>query len=141
MPVLFGVDSKSKSMAERYAIDHNNLVLSGGDLTANDIARIWDRDLYSKLLSNFSNSGEDLITMDFDDISALLERGNIPFDNTGEYDSLGSSSPIPSNSSGEKDFFIVKITFDNFSLKDDIVEQLQELLDENIGWGGSIHVD
>lgn len=32
MPVLFGVDARSKAEAESYGIDHNNLTLSGGDL-------------------------------------------------------------------------------------------------------------
>lgn len=144
MPVLFGVDSKSKSLAERYAIDHNNLVLSGGDLTANDIARIWDRDLYTKLLTNFSSSGEELVTMDLDDISSLLELGNVKFDNSesDDYNGASSNSSLGGDSSmSDKDFFIVKLTFNNVSLKDDIVEQLEDLLNENIGWDGSIHVD
>jgi hypothetical protein len=42
IPVLFGVDAESERVAESYAIDHNNSVLSGGDFTHVDMERMWD---------------------------------------------------------------------------------------------------
>ena len=42
VPVLFGVDAASQGAAEAYAIDHNNLVLAGGDFDGFDMARLWD---------------------------------------------------------------------------------------------------
>lgn len=42
MPVLFGVDARSRQAAERYGIDHNNLVLAGGGFSAVELARNWE---------------------------------------------------------------------------------------------------
>ena len=42
VPVLFGVDAESEKQAMAYAIDHNNLTMSGGDFSLSEIMRMWD---------------------------------------------------------------------------------------------------
>lgn len=51
VPVLFGVDAESERAAEAYAVDHNNLTMTGGDFDGFDIARMWGPD-YTDLLKN-----------------------------------------------------------------------------------------
>ena len=42
VPVLFGNDLPDEISAQSYAIDHNNLVLGGGNFDVFDTARLWD---------------------------------------------------------------------------------------------------
>jgi hypothetical protein len=72
VPVLFGVDAASKAAAEAYAVSHNNLVLSGGDMTAFDMARLWDAERYMGLLTELAEAGELPESVDGDDLDALL---------------------------------------------------------------------
>ena len=50
VPILFGVDAESEQAAAAYAIDHNNLTLSGGDFDGFEMARLWD-DSYTEMLT------------------------------------------------------------------------------------------
>lgn len=95
IPILFGVNATSRSIAERYAIDHNNLTLMGGDLTMFDIAKIWDRDAYLAVLQDLAVDGEMPVSVDFDDLS-LLEKEGLEFESlpdlTGDADLENSVS-------------------------------------------------
>lgn len=71
IPVLFGVDAKSKLAAEAYGVDHNNLTLSGGDFTVFDMARQWDASYYD-LVRDIAANETELASMNGDAIDALL---------------------------------------------------------------------
>ncbi len=71
MPIVFGVDALSVAKAEQYAIDHNNLTLAGGDATAFDMLRMWDKDKYIQVLERLEQSGDMPITVDSDDLQAI----------------------------------------------------------------------
>ena len=75
VPVLFGIDAKSRTAAERYAIDHNNLTMMGGEFTAYDMMRMWDRDAYLSVLQGLSDEGSLPISVDFDDLNLMLTDG------------------------------------------------------------------
>jgi len=49
LPVIFGADQESREAAERFAIDHNTLTLSGGGFTSEEIDRIFDPQLLEQL--------------------------------------------------------------------------------------------
>lgn len=51
MPLLVGTDAKSLDLAIAYAVDSNNLTMSGGDFTGLDISRMWDSQEYINILS------------------------------------------------------------------------------------------
>ena len=72
MPILFGINSKSAAMAARYAIDHNNLTMLGGDFSLHDVAKMWERDGYIKVLEELAETNTMPVSMDFDDLSALI---------------------------------------------------------------------
>ncbi|KKL86058.1 hypothetical protein LCGC14_1948540, partial [marine sediment metagenome] len=72
VPVLFGNDFASQRRAEAYAMDHNNLVLSGGDFTAFDMANLWDEDEYKALLTDLAQADELPVSVSGDDLDALL---------------------------------------------------------------------
>lgn len=72
MPVLFGVDAKSRSAAESYAIDHNNLTLLGGEFSFYDVVKMWDQDAYAQVLQGLSDEGDMPVTVDYEDLNLLL---------------------------------------------------------------------
>lgn len=94
MPVVFGVDAKSQAAAEALAIDHNNLVLSGGDYTAVDMARLWEGAEYTGLLSDLASLGELPLTVDGDDLDLLLSLGEVePSGGGDDFDATPDDGP------------------------------------------------
>lgn len=71
MPLLIGTDAPSRSLAESYAIDSNNLTMAGGDFNAFDYARMWDPSLYLEILSGLKKTDDLPVTVDVDDLSNL----------------------------------------------------------------------
>lgn len=72
VPVQMGIDAPSRRLAEAFAIDHNNLTLTGGDLTLYDVAGIWNPS-YLDVLTDLRVNGDALpVTVDADDLDALL---------------------------------------------------------------------
>lgn len=71
MPLLIGTDAESHDLATAYAIDSNNLTLSGGDLTALDLARVWDREGYIALLKGLAERQQLPVSVDGDTLDFL----------------------------------------------------------------------
>jgi hypothetical protein len=63
IPVLFGVDSTSKKVAEAYAVDHNNLTMKGGDFDEEDLTLLWDAAMYEEILSRMESNEDRPITV------------------------------------------------------------------------------
>lgn len=76
VPVLFGVDAESERAAQAYALDHNSLVLSGGNYTALDTARMWDQSGYADILTALAEGDELPVSVDGDDLDLILEMVN-----------------------------------------------------------------
>ena len=72
MPVLFGVDARSRAEAESYGVDHNNLTLFGGDLGIDAIMGLWDESGLADLLAELGGQGELPVSLDGEDLDALL---------------------------------------------------------------------
>ncbi|MEI8166050.1 MAG: DNA adenine methylase [Chloroflexales bacterium] len=72
VPVLFGLDSASQAAAESYAVDHNNLTMSGADFTDLDMAKLWEPEGYAALLADLATQGMPPITIDETALDALL---------------------------------------------------------------------
>ena len=72
VPILFGVDAGSAAAAEAYAVDHNNLTMTGGDFPIWDVARMWNAE-YTTILQDLAGQGQFPVTVDGDDLDALLE--------------------------------------------------------------------
>jgi len=72
VPVIFGVDAKSKDAAVAFAIDHNNLTLQGGDLGFTDLLRIWDEEGLQQVLSGLPDANQLLASFDVTDLDALI---------------------------------------------------------------------
>jgi len=58
IPILFGVDAKSKEAAVAFAIDHNNLTLLGGNLGFSDLLQLWDEEGLQKVLQDVPDAGD-----------------------------------------------------------------------------------
>jgi hypothetical protein len=73
IPVLFGVDAESERAAESYGVDHNNLVMHGGDFSAYDVSKLWDETAYAALLTDMAQFDALPVSVDGDDVDALIE--------------------------------------------------------------------
>ncbi len=58
VPVIFGVDSKSRAAAVAFAIDHNNLGLLGGNLGFTELIAIWDEEGLQRVLADVPDAGK-----------------------------------------------------------------------------------
>lgn len=76
MPIIFGVDALSRQAAERYGIDHNNLVLAGGAFTPVEIARNWEP-AYLDILRELGDAGQLPVSVDGDDLDAILADAGV----------------------------------------------------------------
>ena len=74
IPVQFGNDAASVAVAEAFAIDHNNLTISGAPGV--DIAAIWDSEAYAGVLSALRDGAELPETVSGDEVERLLGSGN-----------------------------------------------------------------
>jgi len=72
MPILVVNDAKSVAFARAYAVDANNLTVDGGEFTVWDMARMWDES-YTDLLKSLGEADELPLTVDGDDLDALLQ--------------------------------------------------------------------
>lgn len=74
VPVLIGVDAVDELEAQAYALDHNNLSLLGGGLTALDASNMYDSEAYLGLLVDLNQKGQEVIAVDGDDLDLLLNQ-------------------------------------------------------------------
>ena len=73
VPVKFGLDLESAEMAKAFAIDHNNLTL-GDAFEVWDVAKIWDEEQYTAMLQELAVDDVFPVTVDGDDLDALLRE-------------------------------------------------------------------
>lgn len=60
IPVLFGVDAKSKAAAAAFAIDHNNLSATGSDL---DVLKLWEPEPFAEVLRGLPDPENLLVSL------------------------------------------------------------------------------
>lgn len=73
VPILFGVDATTEDQARAYAIDANNLVLMGGEFTALDASRLFERDAYLEELLHLADLDRLPVSVDGDDFDTLIK--------------------------------------------------------------------
>lgn len=133
IPVLFGVDAKSERAAEAYGVDHNNLVLSGGDFSGFDISKLWDANAYAELLADLANGQELPVSVDGEDVDDLIARlagdESVPGSAAGggNYDSFEQEQKIVKPGKNDKPDFGVLVLCDG---EGEQQETFQELRDE-----------
>ncbi|MCP4099160.1 MAG: site-specific DNA-methyltransferase [Planctomycetaceae bacterium] len=84
MPVTFGVDADSKAAAEAFAIDHNNLTMLGGDFMQYEISKMWVEEEYVAMLKGLADADELPVSVDGDDLDALLRDVMVEDETPGE---------------------------------------------------------
>jgi hypothetical protein len=72
VPVLYGVSAETLAQAQSYAIDHNALVLAGGNLALEDTLQVWNEEALLALLRDAPDTAELLVSFDSDALDALL---------------------------------------------------------------------
>lgn len=84
MPILVGTDADSVNAARAYAIDSNNLTMSGGDFTGFDFRRLWNDEAYISMLKALGEDGSLPVTVSGDDLDTFLSGLNVPIDDHTE---------------------------------------------------------
>jgi hypothetical protein len=84
VPVIHGLDSETLEQAEAWGLDENNLGLLGGDLGVESILRMYDEDQLKAILSDAAMAEEMPISLDVDDLDALLADWSPPKERTEE---------------------------------------------------------
>jgi hypothetical protein len=72
VPVVFGVDAKSRAAAVAFAIDHNNLTLLGGHLGLEDVLGIWDEQGLQQVFDDAPDVAPLLASLAGEDLASLL---------------------------------------------------------------------
>lgn len=70
VPIVFGVDAKNEMEAEAYGIDHNNIVMLGGNFLPLDIAGIWDEKAYLDVIKGIEITP---VSVDWESLNVLDE--------------------------------------------------------------------
>lgn len=127
MPILFGVDAENENQAKRYALDHNNLVLSGSGFDFHQIANLWEKDKYIQVLKSL---GEDLpLSFSAEDLK-FLEIEDMDFGSIDDFTDLADEE------TPYKEHIIKVRVKDTFTTE--ASEAILELLENNPDWQGSI---
>jgi len=103
VPVVFGADAQSEAAARAYAIDANNLVLSGGDLGFGEIMALYDKEQMAAIAALAT---EPMVTFDAEALSIIA--GNKPEKEVGGL---------------QRWAFVVE-----FEGEDDLLEELENLM-------------
>lgn len=72
VPVQMGIDARDRDEARAFAIDHNHLVMSGGDFGLGDFARMWDEHGLASVLTDLAGAEAFPVTVDGADLDALI---------------------------------------------------------------------
>lgn len=127
IPVLFGVDATSQQQAERYAIDHNNLVMLGGDFTHIDISKLWDWGRLSQVMSRLDGG---TVSIDQSDFESLVRYYNGSLSATDD-DSDIKADNAKDNMNDEKTQ--ISVTFD-LGYYPDVLQAIESLLSDFPHW-------
>ena len=90
--VDIGIDARTEAEARAYAIDANNLTLSGGDFDLTDHMRLWE-DGFDQQLAELAQMDEAPVAFDAEDIDALLNVAAA----IDEKESIKGEKPNPRN--------------------------------------------
>lgn len=80
MPLLTGVDAESIALAKAYAVDSNNLTMSGGDLTGVEQSFAWNNVKYLELLEGLATDDSLPVSVSGDLLDALMRYYSKPAD-------------------------------------------------------------
>lgn len=128
IPVLFGVDAASEKAAEAYGVDANNLTLLGGDFGPLDLTRMWDEAAYAELLADLANSESLPVSVDGDDVDALIARMAAEprqGKSGGDYDSFEQTQHIKKSGKGAESNFGVLVLCEGESDQQEVFEELK----------------
>ncbi len=98
IPVKFGVDAFTPEMAKRFALDHNNLPLTGSIDGGIDMMKMYDIKALAEVMDELVESGDNLmpITFTIEDVNNVLDSVNRA---SKSQDITGSDGESEANSS------------------------------------------
>ena len=94
VPVLFGLDAKSRAEAEAYGVDHNALTLGGSGLAFEDLVQLFDEEALQSLLRDTPDASELLVSLGTADLDALLSGPDFRPATAGDQSRLDEREPL-----------------------------------------------
>jgi hypothetical protein len=123
MPLLVGTDADSLNAARAYAIDSNNLTMSGGDFTAFDFQRLWNSDQYVNMLKVLAQDGQLPVTVSGDDLDLFLSGLKVDIaDVTGEEEK------------GMGVIYGFRVEVGNGMMLEEVVSEVRQFLEGHLEW-------
>ena len=129
MPLIIGTDAESLDLARAYAIDSNNLTLTGSDFTAYDLARLWSPESYLDMLKGMAEQDVLPVSVEKEDLQFFLE--GIKLD-------LPDYSEVDDEDLGEIKTF--RILVGNPYHLEDVLNKVRQLITENDEWEATIRL-
>jgi len=122
MPILVGTDADSLNAARAYAIDSNNLTMSGGDFTLGDILKLWSKDTYIALLKDLTPNDMP-ISVALEDLDWLLGL-----------DTYGQSPEMTDEEASRESSLAYKVNVSNLLCFEDVGKALGDLSNDHPEW-------
>lgn len=142
IPVLYGLDAETKSSAVKYAIDHNNITLMGGDFSVHDITRLWNRDSYLMALQELDDENDMPVSIDSDDLAALISRRVFEEDQSGDQGGNQEQSvanpPLPQSDNELGKMIVVGVANDIFVT--DIFDAINDIIVLHPEWEATLTI-
>lgn len=127
MPLLIGTDATSEALAIAYAIDSNNLTMSGGDFTGYDYMRMWDSEKYIALLEKAGKSNTMPASVSLEDLDTFLNLDLHQFDFDKELDDTDHGQT-----------HVIKVQVNNFEMVEEAIIAVRELVESHEDWDANI---
>lgn len=125
VPIQTGIDAPSETEAVAFAIDHNNLTVSG-QFYAFDLARMWDERLLSKLQKMPKSKLP--VSFNKDEVAILMQHFTFP-----HVEDPNSGQDMPHVAK-------VMLTIENLDALEAVVQSVRKIASENPDWKMSLHV-
>lgn len=123
MPLLVGTDADSLNAARAYAIDSNNLTMSGGDFTAFDFQRLWNSDQYVDMLKVLAVDGQLPISVTGEDLDLFLSGLQVDIGDVTDTEDKGMGV-----------IYGFRVEVGNGMMLEEVVSEVRQFLESHSEW-------
>jgi hypothetical protein len=123
MPILVGTDADSLNAARAYAIDSNNLTMSGGDFTAFDFQRLWNSDQYVDMLKVLATDGQLPISVTGEDLDLFLSGLQVDIGDVTDTEDKGMGV-----------IYGFRVEVGNGMMLEEVVSEVRQFLESHLEW-------
>lgn len=129
IPLVVGVDAKTKAQAEAHAVDDNVTVVLGGDATLFDITRfLWDEQEFVTVMHDIYQNSEKTASLSGDDVDMLMQ---VNVDKKPTESEKSAPEGLPK--------FIIQIAINNIPEIDNALKTINDIIKSNPDWDAELY--